>query len=182
MAGTSGMNDDWGKLTQMWEMFERGASENDVRKRFSASDTPQRLKRLFDLHERHPEVEIKKLLFERRRIPSFGSLKLKFLSDLRRSDLPADEILRRLLAHARGETTINPRDWDIRRKGRRWSKEEFEARLRQAPEKIEFADGIFSNDGERETVLAMLLENLGIEKALQFGKLEDWKAAIAERR
>ena len=27
----------------------------------------------------------------------------------------------------------------------------------------------------------MLLENLGIDKAVQLGKLEDWKAAIAER-
>lgn len=30
------------------------------------------------------------------------------------------------------------------------------------------------------TVLAMLLENLGIEKAVQLGKLEDWKAAIVD--
>jgi len=36
------------------------------------------------------------------------------------------------------------------------------------------------NQGERLTVLAMLLENLGIDKAVQLGKLEDWKAAIAE--
>jgi hypothetical protein len=39
----------------------------------------------------------------------------------------------------------------------------------------------FSSERERLTVLAMLLENLGIDKALQFGKLEDWKAALAER-
>jgi hypothetical protein len=26
----------------------------------------------------------------------------------------------------------------------------------------------------------MLLENLGIDKAVQFGRLEDWKAAIAD--
>jgi hypothetical protein len=29
-------------------------------------------------------------------------------------------------------------------------------------------------------VLAMLLENLGIDKAVQLGSPEDWKAAIAE--
>jgi hypothetical protein len=28
--------------------------------------------------------------------------------------------------------------------------------------------------------LAMLLENLGIDKAVRFGKPEDWKAAVAE--
>ena len=27
-------------------------------------------------------------------------------------------------------------------------------------------------------MLGMLLENLGIERAVQFGRLEDWKAAI----
>ena len=34
-------------------------------------------------------------------------------------------------------------DWDIRREGRRWTKEEAERRMYQAPEKIEFAGGIF---------------------------------------
>ena len=27
---------------------------------------------------------------------------------------------------------------------------------------------------------AMLLENLGIDKVVRFGKLEDWKAALAD--
>ncbi|CAN5843305.1 hypothetical protein BH18ACI4_BH18ACI4_27060 [soil metagenome] len=36
------------------------------------------------------------------------------------------------------------------------------------------------DEGERPTVLAMLLENLGIDKAVRIGNLEDWKAAIAE--
>ncbi len=51
--------------------------------------------------------------------------------------------------------------WDIRRGGRRWSDEEFDQRLYQAPERIEFVDGIFASDRERVTVLGMLLENLG---------------------
>jgi hypothetical protein len=29
-------------------------------------------------------------------------------------------------------------------------------------------------------VLGMLLENLGIDTAIRFGKLEDWKAAIED--
>jgi hypothetical protein len=69
--------------------------------------------------------------------------------------------------------------WDIRRAGRRWTREEVEHRLYQAPEKIEFAGGIFTSDEERLTVLAMLLENLGIDRVVRLGKLEDWKAAIA---
>jgi hypothetical protein len=70
-------------------------------------------------------------------------------------------------------------DWDIRREGRRWTKEEAERRIYQAPEKIEFAGGIFGSEDQRLTVLGMLLENLGIDKAIRFGKLDDWKAAIA---
>ena len=75
---------------------------------------------------------------------------------------------------------MKPIDWDIRREGRRWSHDEFDQRLYQAPEKIEFVDGIFASDLERLTVLGMLLENLGIDRAIRLGKLEDWKAAIAD--
>jgi len=71
-------------------------------------------------------------------------------------------------------------DWDIRREARRWTKEEAERRMYQAPEKIEFAGGIFVGEDQRLTVLGMLLENLGIDKVVRFGKLEDWKAAIAD--
>jgi hypothetical protein len=71
-------------------------------------------------------------------------------------------------------------DWDIRRKGRLWSHEEFDQRIDQAPEKIEFVNGILASDRERLIVLGMLLENLGIDRAVQFGRLEDWKAAIEE--
>jgi len=72
--------------------------------------------------------------------------------------------------------------WDIRRQGRQWTSVEFDARLWHAPEKIEYVDGIFVSDRERMTVLGMLLENLGIDAAVQFGRTEDWEAAIAARR
>ncbi len=75
---------------------------------------------------------------------------------------------------------MKPIDWDIRREGRRWSHEEFDQRTYQAPEKIEYVGGIFASDRERLNVLGMLLENLGIDRAIRFGKLEDWKAAIAD--
>ncbi len=76
---------------------------------------------------------------------------------------------------------MKPVAWDIRREGRRWSHEEFNQRITQAPEKIEFVNGIFASDRERLNVLGMLLENLGIDRAIRFGRLEDWKAAIEER-
>ena len=75
---------------------------------------------------------------------------------------------------------FDPAEWDIRRTGRVWSHEEFERRIYQAPEKIEYTGGIFTYEDERLTVLAMLLENLGIDRAVQLGNLADWKAAIAE--
>jgi hypothetical protein len=73
---------------------------------------------------------------------------------------------------------MKPIVWDIRREGRLWSHEEFDERIYQAPEKIEYVDGIFASNRERLVVLGMLLENLGIDRAVQFGRLEDWKAAI----
>ncbi|NOT61068.1 MAG: hypothetical protein HOP19_12690 [Acidobacteria bacterium] len=71
-------------------------------------------------------------------------------------------------------------EWDIRREGRQWTREEFDRRIYQAPEKIEFAGGIFDSDDARMAVLAMLLENLGIDRAVQLGNPADWKAAVAE--
>lgn len=61
-----------------------------------------------------------------------------------------------------------------------WNHDEFNRRICQAPEKIEYTGGIFTYEDERLTVLAMLLENLGIDKAVQLGNLEDWKTAIAD--
>jgi hypothetical protein len=75
---------------------------------------------------------------------------------------------------------FDPTEWDIRREDRVWSHEEFNRRIYQAPEKIEFTGGIFTYEEDRLTVLAMLLENLGIDKAVQLGNIEDGKAAISE--
>jgi hypothetical protein len=75
---------------------------------------------------------------------------------------------------------MKPIDWDIRRESRRWSDEEFDRRMYQAPEKIGYVDGIFASERERLIVLGMLLENLGIDRAIRFGKLEDWKASIED--
>jgi hypothetical protein len=73
------------------------------------------------------------------------------------------------------EEDFNPAEWDIRREGRKWTREEVDKRLYQASEKIEFAGGIFTSDEERMTVLAMLLENLGIDVAVKLGNPADGK-------
>jgi hypothetical protein len=75
---------------------------------------------------------------------------------------------------------FDPNEWDIRREGREWRGEEFDKRTYQAPEKIEFRGGIFTSEEQRLTVLAMLLENLGTDKAVRLGNPADWKAAVAE--
>src|SRR5262249_9038245 len=62
-----------------------------------------------------------------------------------------------------GAMPIKTPVWGIRREGRRWTNEEFDERIYQAPEKIEFVGGIFASERERLTVLGMLLENLGID-------------------
>ena len=73
---------------------------------------------------------------------------------------------------------FDPAEWNIAREGREWKGAEFDKRIYQAPEKIEYVGGIFTNERQRLTVLAMLLENLGIDKAVQLGNPEDWRAAI----
>jgi hypothetical protein len=75
---------------------------------------------------------------------------------------------------------FDPAEWKIEREGREWKGEEFDKRIYQAPEKIEYVGGIFINERQRLTVLAMLLENLGIDKAVQLGDPKDWKAALAD--
>ena len=75
---------------------------------------------------------------------------------------------------------FDPAEWKIGREGRAWKGEEFEKRIYQVPEKIEYVGGIFINERQRLTVLAMLLENLGIDKAVQLGNRKDWKAALAD--
>lgn len=78
------------------------------------------------------------------------------------------------------DAKFNAKEWDIRREGHKWTSEESEKRMYQAPEKIEFAGGIFTSDEERLMVLAMLLENLGIDKAVRLGDPAHWKAAVAD--
>ena len=75
---------------------------------------------------------------------------------------------------------FEPAEWKIGREGCEWKGDEFDKRIYQAPEKIEYVGGIFIDERQRLTVLAMLLENLGIDKAVQLGKPEDWKSAVSE--
>ena len=75
---------------------------------------------------------------------------------------------------------MKPIEWDIRRAGRQWSHEEFDRRIDQAPEKIEYVNGIFASNRERLNVMGMLLENLGIDRAVRFEEVVAVKPMLVD--
>jgi hypothetical protein len=73
--------------------------------------------------------------------------------------------------------------WDIRRQGRAWIKGEALPRLRMFPARAEMVDGkLFWTDDERLTALALLLENVGIDEAVNLGDPQLWREAISKLR
>jgi len=71
-------------------------------------------------------------------------------------------------------------NWDIRRKGRAWKGTEARRRFSLTPERFEMFDGkLFWADEQRLTMLALLLENVGIDQAVRLGNPQLWKAAVA---
>ncbi|HHT9154327.1 MAG TPA: hypothetical protein ACFYD5_00785 [Candidatus Tripitaka sp. YC43] len=71
--------------------------------------------------------------------------------------------------------------WNIRHKGYAWKGEEAKERLKLIPEKIEMLQGkLFWSDKERLNMLGLLLENVGIDKAIRFGEPKIWREAITE--
>jgi hypothetical protein len=70
--------------------------------------------------------------------------------------------------------------WDIRRQGRPWTRCEWEARRDSTPEKIELIGGkLFWTDEDRLAMLALLLENVGVDQVVRLGNPEIWREAIA---
>ena len=70
--------------------------------------------------------------------------------------------------------------WDIRRQGRAWTASEAPARWALTPEKIEMWGGkLFLTDGERLTMLGLLIENVGVDAAVRLGDPEVWRQAVA---
>jgi hypothetical protein len=72
-------------------------------------------------------------------------------------------------------------EWDIRREGRAWEGGEGLARLELAPEKLEMIDGkLYWDERERLIMLALLLENVGMDAAVRLGDPRLWRAAVAD--
>jgi hypothetical protein len=73
---------------------------------------------------------------------------------------------------------LSDSEWDIRRNGREWEDEAHE-RFELTRGKIEMYEGkLFWEDSERVTMLALLLENLGADRAVRLGNPAVWRAAI----
>ena len=74
-------------------------------------------------------------------------------------------------------------EFNIQRQGREWSRAEVEQKYHKlCPEKIELIEGkMFWTDEQRLNMLALLLENVGIDAAVSLGNPALWKKAIDER-
>ena len=74
-------------------------------------------------------------------------------------------------------------EFNIQRQGRKWSRAEIEQKYHKlCPEKIELIEGkMFWSDELRLNMLALLLENVGIDAAVGLGDPRLWKQAIDER-
>ena len=74
-------------------------------------------------------------------------------------------------------------EFNIQRQGRKWNRTEVEKKYRNlCPEKIELIKGrLFWTDEQRLNMLALLLENVGMDAAVRLGDPGLWKQAIDER-
>lgn len=69
--------------------------------------------------------------------------------------------------------------WVIGREGRAWGREAM-SRYALTPEKIEMVGGkLLWSEDERLTLLALLLENVGVDRAVRLGDPAVWRAAVA---
>lgn len=75
-----------------------------------------------------------------------------------------------------------PVQWDFSREGRAWRGAEFALKYSLVPGRIEAFDGRLCLVAEqRLTLLALLLENVGLNTVVQFGNPELWREALAAR-
>jgi hypothetical protein len=80
------------------------------------------------------------------------------------------------------DVALNPRSvqWNVGLKARAWDREEGFQRHALAPGRVEMNDGkLFFTDEERLTMLALLLENVGVEAVTTLGDPDVWRQAVA---
>jgi hypothetical protein len=70
-------------------------------------------------------------------------------------------------------------DWDIRREGRAWERDEAMQRYELTPEKLEMVKGkLLWDEEDRVKLLGLLLENVGADRAVRLGNPDVWRAAV----
>lgn len=71
--------------------------------------------------------------------------------------------------------------WDIRREGRRWRPGELRECYEALPEmKFEIIDGqLLWDDEEKLPLLGVLLESVGVDRAIRLGDPQVWRETIA---
>ena len=76
-----------------------------------------------------------------------------------------------------------PATWRIERQPRAWTAEEFRTRYEFLPEKFEVIDGkLLLGRNDRINLLAVLLENVGVDAAVRLGRWETWQQALDDAR
>jgi hypothetical protein len=79
------------------------------------------------------------------------------------------------------EARVFELNWDIRRQGRRWQLSEIPSRREWRPEKIEMIEGkLFWSEQDRLLMLGLLLENVGVDKAVRLGDPAVWREALEQ--
>jgi hypothetical protein len=70
--------------------------------------------------------------------------------------------------------------WEIQREGRAWTPQEWSLRRELTPDKNELRRGqLYYSDEDRLNMLALLLENIGADRAVRIGDPRVWREAIA---
>jgi hypothetical protein len=78
------------------------------------------------------------------------------------------------------DETIPEVPWDIHRQGRAWTPDEWRARRELTPDKNELRRGqLYYSEEDRLNMLALLLENVGADRAVRIGDPRVWREAIA---
>ncbi len=73
-------------------------------------------------------------------------------------------------------------DWDIGREGRDWLGDEGLEKLERMPGHLELVRGkLCWSAEERRTLLAGLLENIGLDEVVRLADIQQWQEALAAR-
>lgn len=74
---------------------------------------------------------------------------------------------------------MNKPRWHITRSGRAWSENEVLAKCRLIPEKPDVVGGkLYWSQADRLRMLALLLENVGLDAAIQLADRKLWREAL----